>query len=89
MSSGAKADMHWFMDFLPLYNGISIIPDAAPSAIIEADSCLMGGGAVRAARCFWVEYDRDTSERHHISQLEAMNCLAAIRVMISGNDKGG
>ena len=88
ISRGAKADMRWFMDFLPEYNGVSMIPEATPSAIVEADSCTKGGGAVCGAACYIVQYDPVMASTHHISQLEAMNCMAAIRILINSNSKG-
>ena len=88
VAKGAKADMRWFMSFLPTYNGVSIIPDDAPSVIIEADSCLKGGGAVCGSMGYILEYDARTSQDHHISQLEAMNCMVAIRVMLTQDHKG-
>ena len=86
--TGAKADMRWFITFLAQYNGISIMPEAHPSVIIEADSCLKGGGAVCGTQCYSYAYPEEMSAAHHISQLEAMNCLAAIRVMINPLLKG-
>lgn len=37
-------DLKWFKDFLHQFNGRTLIIDAAPSGVIEADSCLSGGG---------------------------------------------
>ena len=78
----------WFISFLPTYNGVSMIPEDAPSVIIEADSCLKGGGAVFGCLGYILEYDVKTSDDHHISQLEAMNCMVAIRVMRTDEHKG-
>ena len=88
VSKGAKADMKWFISFLPMYNGMSIIPEAAPSLIIEADSCMVGGGAVCDSLCYSFKYPEEMSNSHHIRQLEAMNCMAAIRVMINKGHEG-
>ena len=88
VSLGAKADMRWFITFLPSYNGVSIMPQATPSGVIEADSCLRGGGAVSGLGCYSHQYTEEMTTQHHISQLEAMNCLAAIRTMVDATDAG-
>ena len=88
ISQGARADMRWFLSFLPLYNGISIIPEPTPSSIVEADSCMVGGGAIRGHICYSFHYPEQMTSDHHISQLEAINCMAAVRVLIGPQDCG-
>ena len=88
VSLGAKADLPWFLKFLPTYNGISLMPQDAPTATIEANSCLKGGGALRGTRCYMIAYTEEYSENHHISQLEAANCMVAIRTLVTPEDRG-
>ena len=88
VSKGARADMKWFLTFLPTYNGISLIPDADPSMLIEADSCMVGGGAVADRLAYIVKYPDHLTQDHHISQLEAINCMVAIRSMVGKQHRG-
>ena len=88
ISNGARADMRWFLDFLPGYNGISMIPEGTPSVVLEADSCMVGGGAFCGQVCYSFTYPTEMSATHHISQLEAINCMAAIRACVSSEHAG-
>ena len=85
--NSVKADLRWFVEFLPHYNGISVIPSAQPAFSIEADSCLKGGGALGDGHCYMFEYQPPLSEGH-ISQLEAVNCMAAIRILLGQRHAG-
>ena len=44
ISTGTRADLKWFLNYLPSFNGVMTIPSPAPTMIIEVDSCMMGGG---------------------------------------------
>ena len=85
--AGVKADLKWFVDLLPHYNGISLIPQATCSVVIEADSCLLGGGGLGDGVCYTYEYLAEFAEAH-ISQLEAINCMAAIRAIVGQSHRG-
>ena len=87
ISQGVRPDLRWFLDFLPTYNGISLIPPATPSFNIEADSCLKGGGALGDGVCYMYAYPPQLLEAH-ISQLEAINCMATVRAIITPDHRG-
>lgn len=76
-----RADLRWFIEFLPDFNGRALILDHQPSAIIDADSSLVGGGAYMNQMCYAYCYLPDIARNLHISQLEALNCLIAARVV--------
>lgn len=77
-----KADLAWFIKFMKYYNGRSLIVEESPALLIEADSCLSGRGARMDQWCYAVQYPPEISEKMHISQLEALNCIVAARVFL-------
>lgn len=60
---------------------------ALPRKTIMADSCLSGGGGTDMVRCYQLVYSKAITETHHISTLEAMNCLVAMRTLLSSADR--
>ena len=88
VSEGTKADLRWLNRFLPEYNGVSILQKEQPIRSIEADSCMIGGGAASGDKCYMYKYIPPLLGEMHISQLEAVNCVAAIRAFISSADRG-
>ena len=80
-----KADVHWILQYLPLYNGVQMIPynPTLPTPIV-VDSCLTGGG--------WHFGDHMIKRRLHLaypdfvlnsSELTILNALIAIKVWSS------
>lgn len=83
-----RPDLHWLALFVKRYNGRSIMKPAAPAKVIKADSCLTGGGGgTDMKRCYELVYSPAFAAAHHISTLEAVNCLVAIRTLISAHDR--
>lgn len=52
-----------------------------PEFIIQADSCLQGGGGFMGSHCYAYRYPHSVVSSMHISQLECYNCLIAVRVL--------
>ena len=88
VTAGTQADIRWFLDFLPVFNGVSLVPAFPPVLLIEADSCMEGGGALAGDRCYTYAYTERIKKGAHISQLEAINCLAAIRLFVEATHTG-
>lgn len=82
-----RPDLHWFLTFLIRYNGRSMMKPGTPAKVILADSCLTGGGATDMTRCYSLVYTDAIASTHHISALEALNCLVACRTLISARDR--
>ena len=83
LDPGFKQDLQWFLDFLVLYNGIAMIrPFDSHSCTLEVDACLVGGGGVFLKKgYFYYTFPPEISELMlHISALECLNVLVAIRV---------
>ena len=77
----AKADMKWMLKYMSVTNTRSMMAPPPPDMTIYADSCLQGGGGHNATHFYSLQYSSQTSARHHISQLEALNCLIALRTL--------
>lgn len=82
-----KSDLHWFARFLRKYNGRSIIKPSVPAKVILADSCLTGGGGTDMSRAYELVYTEAFATAHHISTLEAINCLVAMRTLLNSSDR--
>ena len=83
-----KADFSWFRRFLKDYNGRAIIPEKTSYREIWADACLEGGGATDGRHCYSYVFPEAIKNNHHITHLEAINCLAAARVLTTDQDRG-
>ena len=81
----AKADMRWMLRYMLSCNTRSMMDPPPPDMRIFADSCLQGGGAHTDTHYYSLQYSSAITSHHHISQLEALNCLVALRSL--GNKK--
>lgn len=82
-----KPDLHWFALFARRYNGRSMMKDCTPSKVIKADSCLTGGGRTDMDRFYEIVYTKAVADAHHISTLEAINCMVALRTLLTSQDR--
>jgi hypothetical protein len=76
-----KKALNWFSLFLPATKGVHIIqPTNPPQAEIYIDSCLTGAGALCGDQAYHAVYpEAIRRQNHHISHLEALNCMAAVK----------
>lgn len=79
-----RDDLDWFINFLRRYNGRSLILVGDPDILIEADSCMVGGGGWSGRDCYTYKYPTQSINGWSISELEAYNCLIAARVLLKG-----
>lgn len=77
------ADLNWFDNFMLRYNGRNIIPSHEIHATIYVDSCLVGAAGICRNECYMYKYPAKVSAGFHITQLEALNCLMAVRTFTS------
>lgn len=76
-----QKDIHWFLTFLPTYNGIHMMQPRLPEIYIDADSCLSGCGAICAGQYYHRPFpDFIVQQSRHISQLEMLNLVIAMKV---------
>ena len=84
-----KADLGWFLRYLRCHNAREVIPHNRVVLRIWADSSLRGAGATDSKACYAHTYSKQTASRHHITQLEAINVLAAVRTFVNHTHKAG
>ena len=78
-----KADLAWFLRFLSKNNARAILPHNRTVLRLWADSSLRGAGATDGTRCYAYDYPDQVAATHHITQLEALNVLAAVRTFVN------
>ena len=84
ISLEAKLDLAWFVNFIPAFNGQSVIRDDTIDFEVAVDSCLTGGGGVAPEASYRTTYnDGITSCNFSISSLECYNLLLATRLWVS------
>ena len=84
LSRGAKLDLKWYMDFLVKYNGRALIRSfLVENLTVEVDACLVGGGGIceGVGYFFYPFTDAILARNLHISALESLNTLVALRVL--------
>ena len=84
-----KADLGWFARYLDKENAKAIIPHDRTVLRIWADSSLHGGGATDGASYYAYVYPKAMAGAHHITQLEAINLLGAVRLFVTNSHAGG
>ena len=79
-----RKNIRWWMRFINIYNGVSIIPTSlwsTPDGIFSTDACLTGCGGMSAEQYFQVEFPSDVLLRFiAIHHLEALPIVIALRL---------
>ena len=77
-----KADVHWILQYLPLYNGVQIIPRSPTlDTSIAVESCLTGGGSHFGTHIYHTMYpDFILQQGLNISELDILNALITIKL---------
>ena len=77
-----RADLHWILQYLPLYNSVQMIPRSPTlDTSIAVDSCLTGGGGHFGPHIYHTVYqDFILQLGFNISELEMMNAVIAIKL---------
>lgn len=78
-----RTDIQWFSTYLRRYNGILMMKAGPPKFVIVADACPAGGGASDYVSYIAYPFPAAISDAYHISILEALNCLVALRIFIT------
>lgn len=79
-----RKDISWWLDFVAVYNGVSIISDAswsAPDCVFATDACLTGCGGICGSSVFHAPFPEWVLQQFSaIHQLEFLALLVAIRL---------
>ena len=82
-----QADVKFFQDLLPLYNGISILQKSEfdKHDAVELNACLMGCGGMFGDQLYSHPFPEDVMEKdHHISRLKLLNVVVAVKLWAQG-----
>lgn len=77
-----RKDLAWFKQCAANLNNKQIIQVDWPSFNIECDACLTGGGGFSDSHYYATPFPCAWQERYHISQLEAINTLLAVKTLV-------
>ena len=83
LSDQFKRDIAWWLDFLPAYNGKSLLthPPTPPDFHLELDACLTGCGGICEGYYYHCEFPNFIlQEVHHIAHLEMLNIVIAAKL---------
>ena len=84
LSAEFRKDIRWWMRFINVYNGVSLIPTqlwSAPDSIFSTDACLTGCGGISSEQYFHVEFPPQVLLRSTaIHLLEALAIVLAPRL---------
>lgn len=86
LSDEFQADISWICEFLPTYNGIDMItPNPTAAHPVVVDSCLTGAGGHFGMQWYCTVFPREIVDSdRHISDLEFLNIVVAIRLFLPG-----
>jgi hypothetical protein len=77
---GFIADVDWFLTFLPTFNGILLIRETREEVTVNADACLLGGGAICQGEAYRSKFPNHIRDAHlSISHLELLNVTMAVK----------
>ena len=79
LSSEFKKDVAWFKDFAHAFNRKVLIEPKLPCITIECDACPVGAGGCSDTACYDFLFPENYRQQYHISQLEAINAVMAIK----------
>ena len=83
LSLGFRKDLKFFLDLLPVFNGIRIIrkQDLPYQEEVELDACLTGCGATIGTQYYAEEFPEQVqSQGHIIARLELLNIVVTLKV---------
>ena len=89
ISDDMRADLHWFVEFLVPWNGLSLIPKSIPNRLIQVDASLTGIGATDGKVAYAARIAPDHDPVANITELEAANIILALHTFVTPNDAGG
>ena len=80
-----KKDVAWFQAFARDFNRKILIEPKLPCLEIECDACPKGGGGCTVDHCYQFVFPDHYQTQFHISQLEAINAVMAVKTLTPNN----
>ena len=81
LSAEFRKDIRWWMRFINVYNGVSLVPTqlwSAPDSIFSTDACLTGCRGMSSEQYFHVEFPPEV-----LLQFTAIHLLEALDIVIA------
>ena len=83
VDDGMRADLNWFISYLPQWNGRSYIPTQQVAKTIYIDACMKGIGATDGTHAYAAEVTPMTTELYNITEIEGLNVLLACNAFLT------
>jgi hypothetical protein len=84
ISPEVRKDILWWKTYLPLYNGVTMMPLepwSEPDLVLACDACLQGCGGIVDGRFFHAVYPEFVQkENHSINALELLSLVVALKL---------
>jgi hypothetical protein len=84
LPESVKKDVFWWYEFMPLYNGVSMMALeewSKPDSVFSSDACLSGCGAFAEGRYFHSSFPSVVCDQElHITQLEMLTVVVATKL---------
>ena len=84
VSEELRQDVRWWKEFMKVYNGVSLMPEAhwsEPDAVISCDACLDGAGGWFEGSYFHAQFPKFIKDQHlHINALEMLTLTVALKL---------
>ena len=77
-----RKDVKWFLDYATKSNARILLNPKRTELVIECDACPKGGGGASPTHFYDTVFPTQVQHSFHISQLEALNVLIALKTLI-------
>ena len=77
-----RRDIQWFIRYARQCNGRLLMTPTLPTFEIQCDACPEGGGGFSREAYYSARYPPQLAEQHHISRIEALNIVVAIKTLV-------
>ena len=77
-----RHQVRWFVRYAEQFNGCMLLRPTLEKFVIECDACLDGAGAFSSTHYYDLRFPLAWSVDHHISRLEALNLIIALKSLI-------
>lgn len=78
-----RKDLKWWERCAAHLNTKQMLPLGWPTFDLECDACLKGGGGFSRDQYYDIPYPEEWSQLYHITQLEAINLIVAVKTLVS------
>ena len=82
VDDGVRRDVALFIQYASKCNGRLLISESLPTMEIQCDACPEGGGGFSSSSYYSIRFPPDVAARYHISQIEALNIVLALKSLI-------